>query len=61
MPQAPSNNPARDRAEPPVVGIEDMGLMDLRKEGLTEESVNQSENDKGIHETAAMRVYYRQQ
>ena len=34
-------------------------LMDLRKKGLTDEFVSQGENDKGIHETDAMRRHYR--
>lgn len=34
-------------------------LMDLRKKGLTDEFVAQGENDKGLHETEAMRNHYR--
>jgi hypothetical protein len=34
-------------------------LRDLRKKGLTDEFVSQGENDKGGHETAAMRKHYR--
>jgi len=34
-------------------------LRDLRKKGLTEEFVTQGENDKGGHETEAMRNHYR--
>lgn len=34
-------------------------LMDLRKKGLTDEFVGQGENDKGLHETDAMKRHYR--
>ena len=34
-------------------------LRDLRKKGLTEEFLSQGENDKGGHETQAMRNHYR--
>lgn len=34
-------------------------LMDLRKKGLTDEFVSQGENDKGLHETDAMKRHYR--
>jgi len=34
-------------------------LQDLRKKGLTQEFLNQGENDKGGHETEAMRNHYR--
>lgn len=34
-------------------------LRDLRKKGLTDEFVSQGENDKGGHETEAMRKHYR--
>ncbi|WP_228285835.1 MULTISPECIES: hypothetical protein [unclassified Marinobacter] len=34
-------------------------LRDLRKKGLTEEYLEQGENDKGGHETEAMRKHYR--
>jgi hypothetical protein len=34
-------------------------LRDLRKKGLTEEFLSQGENDKGGHETEAMRNHYR--
>jgi hypothetical protein len=34
-------------------------LRDLRKKGLTDEFINQGENDKGGHETEAMRKHYR--
>lgn len=34
-------------------------LRDLRKKGLTEEFLTQGENDKGGHETEAMRNHYR--
>lgn len=34
-------------------------LMDLRKKGLTDEFVQQGENDKGLHETQAMKDHYR--
>lgn len=34
-------------------------LMDMRKMGLTDEFVNQGENDKGLHETQAMKDHYR--
>jgi len=33
--------------------------MDLRKKGLTDEFVSQGENDKGLHETDAMKRHYR--
>lgn len=33
--------------------------MDLRKKGPTDEFVNQGENDKGLHETEAMKRHYR--
>jgi len=34
-------------------------LSDLRKKGLTDEFISQGENDKGGHETEAMRKHYR--
>ncbi|PXX91755.1 hypothetical protein DIT71_07780 [Marinobacter vulgaris] len=34
-------------------------LRDLHKKGLTEEFLSQGENDKGGHETQAMRNHYR--
>lgn len=34
-------------------------LMDLRKTGLTKEYLLQGENDKGLHETQAMKDHYR--
>ncbi|GGE69924.1 hypothetical protein GCM10011533_22870 [Streptosporangium jomthongense] len=34
-------------------------LQDLRKKGLTQEFLNQGENDKGGHESEAMRNHYR--
>lgn len=34
-------------------------IRDLRKKGLTDEYLAQGENDKGGHETEAMRKYYR--
>ena len=34
-------------------------LRDIRKKGLTEEFLSQGENDKGGHETQAMRNHYR--
>ena len=34
-------------------------LSDLRKKGLTDEFLSQGENDKGGHETEAMRKHYR--
>lgn len=34
-------------------------LMDLRKKGLTDEFVAQGDNDKGLHETDAMKRHYR--
>lgn len=42
------------------VGIKgEYRLMDLRKKGLTDEFVSQGENDKGLHETDAMKRHYR--
>lgn len=40
-------------------GFKNMWLMDLRKKGLTDEFVNQGENDKGLHDTQKMRDHYR--
>jgi len=34
-------------------------IMDMRKKGLTDEFVNQGDNDKGLHATEAMKAHYR--
>lgn len=48
----------RDAAEKAGLGGK-YRLQDLRKRGLTDEFVNQGENDKGAHETEAMAWHYR--